>query len=158
MVSPLADYVLLPCPLPTSSHCLQPPLVLSISLWRVKSGDTEHFRGGEGLIQSGDTVKPPIKDTPKEDKPPNKGQAKSTLVYTLYTKSPLKENNLSTKDKTAGPIVSLLRGSIVSSLSLEVKNQIWGGGKIQGYQAASIGGVKIQNSGNGKCCYTRLES
>ena len=27
------------------------------------------------------TVKPPIKDTPKEDKP-NKGQAKSTLVYT----------------------------------------------------------------------------
>ncbi len=26
------------------------------------------------------TVKPPIKDTPKEDKPPNKGQTKSTLV------------------------------------------------------------------------------
>ncbi len=32
------------------------------------------------------TVKPPIKDTPKEDKPPNKGQTKSTPVYTLYTK------------------------------------------------------------------------
>ena len=48
-------------------------------------------------------VKPPIKDTPKEDKPPNKGQAESTLVYALYRKSPLKEDNLSTKDKTAGP-------------------------------------------------------
>ena len=42
-------------------------------------------------------------DTPKEDKPPNKGQAKSTLLYTLYRKSPLKEDNLSIKDKTAGP-------------------------------------------------------
>ena len=41
------------------------------------------------------TVKPLIKDTPKEDKPPNKGQAKSTHVYTLYRKSPLKEDNLS---------------------------------------------------------------
>ena len=48
-------------------------------------------------------VKPPTKDTPKEDKPPNKGQAKSTLVYTLYRKSPLKEDNHSTKDKMAGP-------------------------------------------------------
>ena len=37
------------------------------------------------------TVKPPIKDTPKEDKPPNKGQAESTLVYT-YT--PQKEDSL----------------------------------------------------------------
>ena len=46
------------------------------------------------------TVKPPIKDTPKEDKPPNKGQAESTLVYTLYKKNHL---NLSTNDKTAGP-------------------------------------------------------
>ena len=44
-----------------------------------------------------------IKDTLKEDKPPSKGQAKSTHVYTLYRKSPLKEDNLSTKDKTAGP-------------------------------------------------------
>ena len=41
--------------------------------------------------------------TPKEDKPPNKGQAESTHVYTLYRKSPLKEDNLCTKDKTAGP-------------------------------------------------------
>ena len=49
------------------------------------------------------SVKPPIKDNLKEDKPPNKGQAESTLVYTLYRKSPLKEDNLSTKDKTAGP-------------------------------------------------------
>ena len=30
-------------------------------------------------------------------------QAESTLVYTLYRTSPLKEDNLSTKDKTAGP-------------------------------------------------------
>ena len=44
-----------------------------------------------------------IKDTLKEDKPLNKGQVKSTLVYTLYRKSPLKEDNLSTKDKTPGP-------------------------------------------------------
>ena len=37
----------------------------------------------------------------EEDKPPNKGQAKSTHVYTRYTKSPLKEDNLST-----GPILA----------------------------------------------------
>ena len=43
------------------------------------------------------TVKPLIKDTPKEDKPPNKGQVISTRVYTLYRKSLLKEDNLSTK-------------------------------------------------------------
>ena len=41
--------------------------------------------------------------TLKKDKPPNKGQAESTRVYTLCRKSPLKEDNLSTKDKTAGP-------------------------------------------------------
>ena len=55
------------------------------------------------------TVKPLIKDTPKEDKPPNNGQAESTLVYTLYRKSPLKEDNLSTKDKTAGPEIVLFK-------------------------------------------------
>ena len=44
------------------------------------------------------TVRPPIKDTLKEDKPPNKGQAESTLVYTLYRISPLKEDNISAKD------------------------------------------------------------
>ena len=51
------------------------------------------------------TVKPPIKDTPKEDKPPNKKQAESTRVYTLYRQSPLKEDNLSTikGHKSAGP-------------------------------------------------------
>ena len=48
-------------------------------------------------------MKPLIKDTPKEDKPPDKGQAESTLVYSLYKKSPLKEDSLSTKDKMAGP-------------------------------------------------------
>ena len=50
--------------------------------------------------------------TPKEDKPPNKGQAESTLVYTLYRKSPLKEDNLSTKDKTTGP-VQILFGKLL---------------------------------------------
>ena len=55
------------------------------------------------------TVKPPIKDTPKEDKPPNKGQAESTLVYTLYSRSPLKEDNFSTKDKMAGPRSVLIK-------------------------------------------------
>ena len=54
------------------------------------------WKGGSIL----NTVKPPIKDTPKEDKPPNKGQAKSTHVYTLYRKSSPNEDNLSTKDKT----------------------------------------------------------
>ena len=49
------------------------------------------------------TMKPPIRDTPKEDKPPNKRQAESTHVYTLYRKSPLKQDNFSTKDKMAGP-------------------------------------------------------
>ena len=39
----------------------------------------------------------------KEDKIPNKGQGESTSVYTLCRKSPLKEDNLSTKDKTPGP-------------------------------------------------------
>ena len=47
-------------------------------------------------------MKPLIKDTPKEDKPPNKGQAESTLVYILHRKSRLKEDNLSKKDKTTG--------------------------------------------------------
>ena len=51
-------------------------------------------------METWNTVKPPIKDTPREA---NKGQAESTLVYTLYRKSPLKEDNLSTKDKMAGP-------------------------------------------------------
>ena len=46
------------------------------------------------------TAKPPIKDTQKEDTPPNKGQAESTRVYTVYRKLPPKE---STKDRTAGP-------------------------------------------------------
>ena len=55
------------------------------------------------------TVKLPIKDTPKEDKPPNKGQAERTLVYTLYRKSLLKEDNLSTKNKMAGPESVLMK-------------------------------------------------
>ncbi len=44
-----------------------------------------------------ETSKKGHSDTPKEDKPPNKGQTKSSDVYTLYTKQPLKEDNLSTK-------------------------------------------------------------
>ena len=72
------------------------------------------YRYLDRILKNISTVKPPIKDTPKEDKPPNKGQAESTLVYTLYRKSPLKEDNLSTKDKKRlVPKVSLLRGSTV---------------------------------------------
>ena len=41
-----------------------------------------------------------MKDNLKEDKPPNEGQAVSTLVY---MKSPLKEDNLSKKYKTDDP-------------------------------------------------------
>ena len=41
-------------------------------------------------------MKPTIKDILKEDKP-SKGQAEGTLVY--YRKSPLKEDNLSTRTK-----------------------------------------------------------
>ena len=41
---------------------------------------------GKGYHSNNNTVKPPIKDTPKEDKPPNNGQTGSTLVYTLYAK------------------------------------------------------------------------
>ena len=54
------------------------------------------------------TVKPLIKDTLKA---PNKGQAKSTHdVYTLYRKSPLKEDSLSTiKDKIASPKSVLIK-------------------------------------------------
>ena len=65
------------------------PAILSLGL---------SFIGGQKC-----TVKPPTKDTPKEDKPPNRGQAETTPVYTLYRKSPPKDDNLSTKDKTAGP-------------------------------------------------------
>ena len=42
----------------------------------------EHLnREGRGCLHA---VKPLIKDNPKEDKPPNKGQAESTPVHTLY--------------------------------------------------------------------------
>ena len=62
-------------------------------------------------------MKPLIKDTPpKEDKPPNKGQAESTLVYTLYRKSPLKEDNLSTRDKMAGPEGVLIKRYLFRSI------------------------------------------
>ena len=63
--------------------------------------------GGGGGGQGGgvpDTVKPPIKDTPKEDKTSQQRTCrKYSCIYTLYRKSPLKEDNLSTKDKMAGP-------------------------------------------------------
>ena len=57
----------------------------------------------DAIVSGSTTVKPLIKDTPKEDKPPNKGQSRNTVVYTLCTKYPPKEDNLSTKDKMAGP-------------------------------------------------------
>ena len=59
----------------------------------------ERYRGGRRGERLLYTVKPPIEDTPKEDEPLNKGQAESTLVYILYRKSPLKEDNLSTKGR-----------------------------------------------------------
>ena len=66
--------------------------------------EAEYFAPGVLAGVGNDTVKPPIKkDTPKEDKPPNKGQAESTLEYKLHRKSPLKKDNLSTKDKMADP-------------------------------------------------------
>ena len=67
-------------------------------------------------------MKPPIKDTLKEDKPLNKGQIESTHVYTLYRKSPLKEDNLSAKDKTTGPEGVLIKRfhCITGSLSNNV--------------------------------------
>ena len=61
------------------------------------------------MYWSQSTVKPLTKDTPKEDKPPNKGQAESTLVYTLYRNLSLKEDNLSTKDTMAGPESVLIK-------------------------------------------------
>ena len=68
-------------------------------------------------------MKPPIEETPKEDKPPNKGQAESTLVYTLYEKSPLKEDNLSTKDKTAGPEGVLIKR--FHCVKVNIPGQLW---------------------------------
>ena len=62
------------------------------------------------------TVKPQIKDTSKEDKPLNKGQAVSTLVYTLYRKLPRAERGQRTslqRTKRLVPKVSLSRGSTV---------------------------------------------
>ena len=54
-------------------------------------------------------MKPLIKDTPKEDKPPVKDKPK-VLSYTHSNrKSPLKEDNLSTKDKMAGPESVLIK-------------------------------------------------
>ena len=73
----------------------QPPAI-QLAAGTVKTFRTLKMRPPHRRYYS--TVKPLVKDTPKEDKPPNKGQAESTLVYTLYRKSPM---NLSTKDKTA---------------------------------------------------------
>ena len=50
----------------------------------------------------GPTVKPLINDTLKRTNLPTKDKPK-VLLYTLYRKSPLKKDNLSTKDKMAGP-------------------------------------------------------
>ena len=57
-------------------------------------------------------VKSPIKDTPKEDKPPNKGQAESTLVYTITSE---RVQPLCKGQEQLAPKVSLLRGSTVFS-------------------------------------------
>ena len=52
------------------------------------------------------TVKPPIKDTLKEDEPLNKGRTKCTIVYIIIIRTNSVQNNLnnlSTKDKMLGP-------------------------------------------------------
>ena len=67
-------------------------------------------------------MEPLIKDTPKEDKP-NKGQAESTHVY---RKSPLKEDNLSTKDKTAGPESVLIRRFHCTDMIIETHKRSQG--------------------------------
>ena len=81
----------------------------------------EHLnREGRGCLHA---VKPLIKDNPKEDKPPNKGQAESTPVHTLYKITSersidlCREVNLSTKDKTAGPEGVLIKRFHCSPLS-----------------------------------------
>ncbi len=60
------------------------------------------------------TVKPPIKDTPKKDKPPNKGQTKSThSIYTPY-KITFKRGQPLYKGQNAGSeTCPLFRGSTV---------------------------------------------
>ena len=54
-------------------------------------------------------MKPPIKDNPEE---PKKDKPK-LLLCTHSRKSPLKGNNLSTKDKTAGPESVLIKCSSI---------------------------------------------
>ncbi len=49
------------------------------------------------------SIHTPYKITSERGQPPYKGQSKSSLLYTLHTKYPLKEDNLSTKDKRQGP-------------------------------------------------------
>ena len=53
--------------------------------------------------------------TLQEDKPPNKRQAGSIHVYTFHRKSPLNEDSLSTKDKTAGPKSVLINLKVLGS-------------------------------------------
>ena len=84
-----------------SENAMASSLVVSTQTW---SEDCMVAVSVSWCVQVKCTVKPPIMDTQKEDKPPNRGQAEITRVYyTLYRKSPLKEDNLSTKDKMAGP-------------------------------------------------------
>ena len=59
----------------------------------------------------------------KEDKPPNKGQAKGTLLR--YRKSPLKEDNLSTKDKTAGLEGVLLKSALYTHSPTPLSVQLY---------------------------------
>ncbi len=67
----------------------------------ITTGKVKFFELVESILWiSMYTVKVLIKDTPKEDKPPNKGQ---NVVYTLNAKLPSKEDNLSTKDNRLGP-------------------------------------------------------
>ena len=118
-----------PCRCLESAHPVQRPP--PTSLWRLQFQHDRHTqgtavwrqaRGKKGgrhvhirLPQNGMYSETSDKGHSERGQPPNKGQAKSTHVYTLYRKSPLKEDNLSAKDKTA---VSLLRGSTVHRLRI----------------------------------------
>ena len=57
----------------------------------IQPSGTINIEGSSTLLYS--TVNPLIKDTPKEEKPPNKGHT---------PKEPLKEDSLSAKDKMLG--------------------------------------------------------
>ena len=72
--------------------------------------------GLHGVVPIAYSMKPyNYKGHPERGQTPNKGQAESTHVYTLYRKSPLKEDNLSTKrTKLLVPKLSFIKRFLCS--------------------------------------------